>query len=733
MDLKRANPHLNEFVLMMDEVFFTAGGSIPVAWDRIGGSEKEFMKSEIKHCILDPRYYLENYHTIRTEQDGLKTMSPFWDSQELFYEEVMKLYRKNGKVLAQVLKARQLGLSTICEGLIFWKTLFTPTCNALIVASDMDKVDHQFEMSRLAYDCLPWWMQPEVRYEQKGRVMVFDRRDELMRKMSPGLRSNIYVEAANKSTGVARGKTIRAAHLSELATWECGGETLTEQIFPSMNATDTMAFMESTAEGRSGFWYQWWKDTEDGKTDWHPIFIPFYKVRKYAQKIEPTEQFLPTPDEEEFRAAILRDNSFYISNEVLKWRRKTIAQFVSLTGDEFGFMQEFPANSLEAFQGKGVCAFNKRLLHKMLSACQLPTLVGEINLDMESGVPKPQLRHIQSGDVLHNPKTFDRLWVWEPPDPNAMYYVAADVAQGNEGGDFSVVEVLKIGAGMEPDEQVAEWRGWMNPTPFAYVIASLGHWYNDAEISVECNGVGKVTNNEIYRVIEYPNLYRWKHLDKIKNSLTNFLGWETTYKSREAIIAKMAEAVNDRSITLRSRWLVDEMMDFAYDEDGGGKAQGQATKDDRVMATMICRYCAHDSDYGKKAMARPMSSSSAGVGVWYILDPENRKVGEYRDHASALQAFDQFRVKANLGANRFQRSSEPGRAPLSGYSILQAPQPKDYANTLYSPIHNGYGIRSRMFYDMGYSAESINHEAVMWEQQAEQPPDEHDPNAWLNY
>ncbi len=730
MDLKRANPHLNEFVQMMDEVFFEAGGSVSLAWDRIGTTEKEFMKNEIRRSIQDPRYYLENYHTIRTEQDGLKTMSPFWDSQELFYEEVMKLFRKNGKVLAQVLKARQLGLSTICEGLIFWRTLFTPTCNALIVASDIDKVDHQFEMSRLAYDCLPWWMQPEVRYEQKGRVMVFDRRDELMRKMNPGLRSNIYVEAANKSTGVARGKTIRAAHLSELATWECGGETLTEQIFPSMNATDTMAFMESTAEGRNGFWYRWWKDTEDGKTDWHPIFIPFYKVRKYAAKIEKGEVFTPTADEEQFRAAVLKDDHFPITDEILKWRRKSIAQFVSLTGDEFGFMQEYPANSMEAFQGKGVCAFNKRLLHKMLSACVAPNYVGEINLELGSTIPKVQLRPVESGHVLHAPKTFDRFWVWEQPDPNAVYYVAADVAQGNEGGDFSVVEVLKIGAGMEPDEQVAEWRGWINPTTFAYICAAIGYMYNTAEVSIECNAVGQVTNNEIFRVIEYDQIYRWKHLDKIKNSQTNFVGWYTNYKTREALIAKMGESVNDRSITLRSKWLIDEMMDFSYDEDGGGKAQGQATKDDRVMAMMICRYCAHDSDFGKRAMARPMNSSSAGVSTWYILDPENRKVGEYHEHAAALAAFDQFRVKANFGPDRFK--PREGMPILSGYSILQAPQAKCFANSLYSPIHDKAGLRSRMHYEMGYSAENIDHESVMYEQMAE-TPDLQDPNAWLNY
>lgn len=710
MKIHRANPHLNEFVELMDEHFISTAGDIPQAWEKLGATEKEFIREQIAHCVNDPRYYLENYHTIRTEQEGLKTLSPFWDSQEIFYNEVIELQIAGKRVQIMVLKARQLGLSTICEALVFWKTIFTPVCNTLIVATDTVKADDQFEMSRLAYECLPWWMRPETRYDQKGRILNFDRKDDFMRKMKPGLRSTIFVEAANKTTGVARGKTIRACHMSELATWEGGGKTLTQQIFPTMNADDVMAFMESTAEGRSGFWYDFWRDTIDGKTDWHPVFIPFYRVRKYSTPIPAGTTFTPTRDEEEYRAKILEEDKYQITNEVLNWRRRKIATHVSLEGDEFGFMQEYPVNWIEAFQGAGQCAFNKRLLYKMLNTtCAEPKWVGEINYDRDIKKPLVSLQAVNPGEVLHNPKESDRFWVWEKPSPEHVYYVGADVAQGQEGRDFSVVEVLRIGAGMEPDVQVAEWRGWMNPTPFAYVIAAIGTYYNDAEVSPECNGVGKVTVNELNRNVEYNNIYRWKHLDKLKNTLTNYLGWETNWKSKEAIIAKMNEAIIERSLTLRSKLLIDEMLDFAYDDDEATRARGQGTKDDRVMAMMICRYCAHDSDYGKAAMARPMSASTAGADVYCVMDKWNRKVGEFEDHKLA---YDEFRK-------------------YLGGSIVRKPRAMDYQNTAWSPIHQANGIRGRMYRDMGYAAEEIDHTAVMEVEMAEMGPSPEDPDAWM--
>ena len=93
------------------------------------------------------------------------------------------------------------------------------------------------------------------------------------------------------------------------------------------------------------------------------------------------------------------------------------------------------------------------------------------------------------------------------------------------------------------------------------------------------------------------------------------------------------------------------------------------------------------------------------------MDKWNRKLGEFEDHKLAYETF-----RANPGG-----------------SIIRKPRAMDYQNTAWSPIHNGNGIRSRMYYEMGYSAEDIDHESVM---QAEAELNgtadfANDPDAWM--
>lgn len=714
-EIPRANPYLNEAIEGLNEHYHRFRGNTADAWENLTTAESEFIDDEITHCLLEPRYYLENYHVVKTEEEGLKTLFPFWESQEIFYEEIRNIQRQNLPVKVQVLKARQQGLSTISEGLVFHKTIFTKVVNTLIIAQDGQQSAFLFDMARTAYDLLPWWMQPEKRYEQAGKLLQFDCVEELARQANMGLKSNIYVEAANKMTGAARGKTIKAMHASELASWDDGGQ-LTKSIFPTMNSADTLAIMESTAEGRSGFWYHFWRDTVAGKTDWHPIFIEFFRVRKYSRALKTGEEFHRTKDEVAFVERVKADKNVTITDEVLNWMRKKKQEFISTEGDEFSFYGEYPSNWMEAFQGSGICAFPKRKLQKILESTVCPPRwVGEIQWNQDTAKIQfsgmgDRLRRVGKDEQLQQPEQEERFRVWEMPDIEDEYYVAVDVAMGNEGGDFSCVQVMKIGRGPQPDEQVAEWRGWINPVPLAYVAVGIATWYNYAEIAVEVNAVGISTNNEIQRVIEYENLYRWKHLDKIGNVNTVHMGWYTNFKSRDVIIAKMVEAILSNTIVLRSEWLLDEMLDFAQDDEGG-KFQGQEANDDRVMTMMICHYCAHQSDSGKRAMTRPMSSKTGTERKWYVMDAMNRKMAETHDRDEAIRLVSEHK----------------------GYSMVQAQESRDFYNTAYSPIYDGDGIRSRMYHQMGYQAEDINHETISEVEAMEAEPEADNPNAWLSY
>lgn len=697
--IPRKDPMLNEALDILEMHFKRSRYDYAEAFATLTKDENEFINDELTRCATDSRYYLENYHIVKTEDQGFRTLYPMWDSQELFLQEIRELIGTNRPVKVLVLKARQLGLSTISEGLIFHRTIFYETINSLIVAQDPGQADYLFSMFTRAYDNLPWWMKPEVKFRSKGRYMTFDSLDV----NRAGLNSEIFVEAANKVTGVSVGKTIRAAHLSELSAWP-NAKILTEQIFPTMNARDELAILESTARGRQGFWYDFWRKSVqrwgDGSWEWKPIFIEWFRCRdKYSRPIEDKTKFVVKEDERALRAKSLKEVNFFIPDEMFQWRRMKLEETIGIGGDEWGFYQEYPSNWMEAFQASGLCAFPKRTLQRMLeTTCCNPRYVGEIEYKHE-GTPPYRLHSAENPGTLWQLKPKDdvpgtdqmgyRLRVWEMPEEGELYYVAADPAGGIEGGDYSCIQVFKIGSGPAPDEQVAEWHGWINPTPFGNLCCAIGYMYNEAELSLELNsGFGEKAYMEIFRILQYPKLFRWKHYDKIKNFYTDYMGWFTNVKTRELLITGMRERIMERTVILRSPWLLDEMMDFSQDESGTGRFEGQNTNDDRVFAAMIAVWCAHDSDYGKAAAAR--TNVGLGKPSYYVFDGQGKLVKEceVRDEAWALASSN------------------------SGWSFRRQLMPRDFANSDYSPVFDKEGPRRRM-YDSGVPSEDISVSGLM--------------------
>ena len=617
--IPRKDDTLEEVLDLLNMRFAQAGNDLRRAWSTLTSFESEFINTEIQKCT-DFRYYAENYHVIGSEDEGFKTLWPFWDSQEIFYEKILSLQQKNKPAKVIVLKARQLGLSTVSQALIFHKTIYREGCHTLVVAQDPGQADYLFGMARTAYDSLPWWMRPEARYEAKGRYLVFDRKDPMERLVNPGLKSEIFVEASNKMSGVAVGRTIHAAHLSEISNWP-NDEVLAEEIFPTMNASDELAIMESTARGRKNFWHRFWEKSWKGETSWTPVFIEFFRVKKYSTPIPKDVIFKETKEEIGIREKVLKNTGIKVTEEQFYWRRNKMREFSALQGNEWKFYQEYPQSSwIEAFQGSGICAFNRKKLQTILETqCVCPFWYGEIDLEIKGEKRKPKLKLVElydkdskgrfcnrKEDVLLPDQTGfgGRLRVWEIPEEGESYYIGADVAHGVQGGDFSVVQVIRIGHAMEPDVQVAEWRGWMNPGPFGHVVCAMGYWYNEAQISIECNDVGQATNAEVMRIIQYENLFRWKHYDKVKNFITDFFGWFTSSKTRPLIISKFREYMDDNMIVIRSEDLIDECFDFSS-ADVGGRFEGQDTNDDLVMAFQICLFCAHDSEWGTQASMAP--------------------------------------------------------------------------------------------------------------------------------
>ena len=213
-----------------------------------------------------------------------------------------------------------------------------------------------------------------------------------------------------------------------------------------------------------------------------------------------------------------------------------------------------------------------------------------------------------------------------------------DVGGSGEGNDFSDAVVYKLGYGSVPDEQAAEWHGRINASHFAKVVGAMGLWYNEAEIAVEYAKDGITTGNELQWAIDYPNLYRWKRLDRIGNTLTLHTHWITNSNTRDDAINRMSERLLDHTIIIRNRHAIEEMRDFGRYE-GETKAGGINNNDDMCLApgTKIMTIdgyrnvedvvsgefvLGHDGNWHPvtATMQRPVSGHLVSIKTWGIPD-----------------------------------------------------------------------------------------------------------------
>jgi hypothetical protein len=183
------------------------------------------------------------------------------------------------------------------------------------------------------------------------------------------------------------------------------------------------------------------------------------------------------------------------------------------------------------------------------------------------------------------------LWIWESVDYSREYMVTADVARG-DGKDYSACHIIDI----QTNTQVAEYKGQLPPKEFGLFLTGLATEYNNALLVVEANNVGWACLDAI---IErgYKNLYyspksdirdHESYFSRVENSNNLAPGFSTNLRTRPLIIAKLRETIGDRSVTIQSNRLLEEMKIFIWKN---GRAEAQTGyNDDLVMSFAIGQY-----------------------------------------------------------------------------------------------------------------------------------------------
>jgi hypothetical protein len=512
---------------------------------------------DVEKMVSDFEYYCHNLLMIRTKDAGFRRFNAWWPSQRHLWRTIKSDILGQQPVRKIVLKARQQGISTLTEAIMFWRIHTSPNMHALVLSQDRDSASTIFEMARNFYESIPEELRPMKRYSSK-KELVLENPDEKTRPTHPGMRSRIEVQTAGKFTP-PRGSMFQQVHFSEVAFWP-NPEDIVPAIIPMVpDLQNTMILYESTGNGKNNFFYEEWQKAKLGRSAFEPLFIPWFVMPEYSMLFrspEELEEMRDTLDEEEEQLIELHK----VTLEQLKWRRFKIA---ALGDDMDRFYQEYPSTEDEAFIYGGTPIFDIKSLRKVRTR-----------------------EPIWVGDIIGSTLTEDDdglLSIWEHPQPHKEYVIGVDVA-GGEGDDYSCMCILKKTHPHGLCEQVAEWHGKVDPVMLGQLCVHIAHYYNDAMLSIELNNHGLTTQVEAQR--NYWNFYRWQYFDRIGRTYTQKVGWVTSMNTKPILVDRTRACLRDGLVGISSEGLLQELFNYVRIPDSMSFG-AEFGNDDRVMAFMI--------------------------------------------------------------------------------------------------------------------------------------------------
>lgn len=542
----------------------------------------------IQEYVNDFCLFARDLVKIQTKKGDLVPLKLNEDQEIL--EAIEKDILARGRMLRQViLKSRRRGVSTHRIAKNYHRTSLNFNRYAYHVTHDPDSKDFLFGMTKRMHANNP--CKPQELYNSKS-ILEFNTKDR-----KGGLDSAIRVGAAGKDH-LGSGQLIHYLHLSELAKWPRHTEKslLTSLLQCVPRDPDSEVFVESTAAGLGGEFYEWFWSARffyevylrKGKpafrvsirfevavdNEYAAIFIPWFCNSE--NKMEPEAGFTRTAEEQ----ALV--NLYGINDTHLKWRRVVIAN--ECKGSVEIFQQEYPGNPEEAFLASGRPVFTpiqgilarKKSIEKQQDSNDTRKFY---SCQMSTG-------QWVAETVVKNGDTNVLLQVWEEPRAGVAYVVAADVAEGLETGDWDSVDVVEQLTG----RQVAHWHGHIAPDQLGVLLYHLGKRYNVACVAPERNNHGLTTVTKLFD-LSYPNLFV-ENVPEPPNKIRKRYGWHTgTSKTggKAVIIDNLAADFRTNPNNINCVETLGEMLSYKHQADGSMAAE-TGRFDDRVMSLAIANH-----------------------------------------------------------------------------------------------------------------------------------------------
>lgn len=494
-------------------------------------------------------------------------------AQRPYITEIERQYNLGLPVRIQCLKARQLGLSTATEACGFAWCFIHPGTNALVLAHEDKASQKLYQMTQLFWD--RWEFKPLFSAQYRTRRQLRWAETE----------SQLEVATARNPESL-RAATFNFVHASECAFWS-DPETLWTAAARSIpQRHKTMVVLESTANGVGNWWHELWLASEEGESEFVPMFFPWYFHPAY--RLAGTGLKQRDLDEEELeilkvmqeptsftRGTVLNDDGVPYDlrpgltipecMDALAWRRIEVRR-VGLDK----FHQELPTTPEEAFISTGNPIFPPQSVRE----CYQP-MTGVRGVLYRDSRGKPFFDEQSDGDlrIYRRPSEVD-------VGPDA-YFVSADPSENRHQGDPACIQVIR----RRDNHQVAVWHSHASPIMVAKQMMLLGHYYHGAMLCPEVEGGGQATIGAIMQA-GYPNVWSWKKPDRTTTSF-NTWGWSTNYNTKIHAITILRDLIVTNSITIHDKLTYTELLNFVERQNGTMGNSANSPHDDTTMALAI--------------------------------------------------------------------------------------------------------------------------------------------------
>lgn len=422
------------------------------------------------------------------------------------------------------LKARQVGATFVVLAFMLYRSLFWHDQEFLIVSLNEKEAKKSLDRIKAMIANLPEWCQPTLEVCNTTTIRIGE--------------TGSVIEVQTSTINAGRGRTPTGLLIDEDA-YQIYAKKIIDSALPGMEKRKGWLFRVSTANGMGNDFERAWRDAEQGKGGFTPIFLNVFA--------DPN-----------------RDQAWYDA-------------MLEKHGREY-MMEAYPRFPAEAFLSSGRPFFPHE----------------KVNADLSEKLPEWQDGYLDrglDGKIEFVPQANGYLRVWEKPQPGKRYVGFSDVAEGLEHGDACCAYFLPVET---PHAEVARVYGRMDPGELADMLELTGEWYgcrikeagddDPALLAVEANNMGILTN-DVLRGRGYRRLYYQR--DFQTGEVKERVGWLTTggaNGTRKLMLGKFKNKYRIGQAIVRDRECLEEMANFFHRGPAGKPQAGPGQNDDRVIA-----------------------------------------------------------------------------------------------------------------------------------------------------